>query len=53
MLATGTSTRARSATVVELSLDSWTAEECPLCRRGVPIDTSVGKGREFLAAKSR
>jgi orotate phosphoribosyltransferase len=39
--------------LVELSLDSWTAEECPLCRRGVPIDTSVGKGREFLAAKSR
>jgi len=39
--------------LVELSLESWTAEECPLCRRGVPVDTSVGKGREFLAAKSR
>jgi len=37
------------AALVELSLESWTAEECPLCRRGVPIDTSVGKGREFLA----
>ena len=35
--------------LVELSLESWPAEECPLCRRGVPVDTSVGKGREFLA----
>jgi orotate phosphoribosyltransferase len=35
--------------LVELSLESWTAGECPLCRRDVPIDTSVGKGREFLA----
>jgi orotate phosphoribosyltransferase len=39
--------------LVELSLESWTAEECPLCRRGVPIDTTVGKGREFLAAQGR
>jgi orotate phosphoribosyltransferase len=37
------------AALVELPLESWTAEECPLCRRGVPVDTSVGKGREFLA----
>jgi orotate phosphoribosyltransferase len=35
--------------LVELSLDSWPAEECPLCRRGVPVNTAVGKGREFLA----
>jgi orotate phosphoribosyltransferase len=39
--------------LVELSLESWTAEECPLCRRGVPIDTGVGKGREFLARTNR
>jgi orotate phosphoribosyltransferase len=37
--------------LVELSLESWTAEECPLCRRGVPINTAVGKGREFLTAR--
>jgi orotate phosphoribosyltransferase len=35
--------------LLELSLDSWAAGECPLCRRGVPVNTSVGKGREFLA----
>lgn len=37
--------------LLELSLDSWTAEECPLCRRGVPVNTQVGKGREFLASR--
>ena len=37
--------------LLELSLDSWAAEECPLCRRGVPVNTSVGKGREFLARR--
>lgn len=35
--------------LVELSLDSWTPDECPLCRRGVPVNVAVGKGREFLA----
>jgi orotate phosphoribosyltransferase len=37
--------------LVELSLDSWDAGACPLCRERVPIDTRVGKGREFLAAR--
>jgi orotate phosphoribosyltransferase len=36
--------------LVELSLDSWDAATCPLCRDGVPIDTRIGKGREFLSA---
>jgi orotate phosphoribosyltransferase len=35
--------------LLELLLDSWAADECPLCRRGVPVNVSVGKGREFLA----
>lgn len=37
--------------LVHLDLDSWTAEECPLCKDGVAINTSVGKGREFLAQR--
>ena len=37
--------------LLELSLDSWAADECPLCRRGVPVNTAVGKGREFLARR--
>jgi orotate phosphoribosyltransferase len=38
--------------LVELSLDSWEAADCPLCRAGVPVNTDVGKGREFLAARA-
>lgn len=30
--------------LVEISLNSWTAEECPLCKQGVPIHQSLGKG---------
>jgi orotate phosphoribosyltransferase len=39
--------------LVEVTLDSWAAEECPLCRDGVPVNTDVGKGREFLAKAGR
>jgi orotate phosphoribosyltransferase len=35
--------------LMALSLESWDAASCPLCRDGVPVDTDVGKGREFLA----
>lgn len=35
-----------------VNLDSWAAEECPLCEQGVPVNTAVGKGKEFLAKKS-
>ena len=33
--------------LLSLPLDSWTAADCPLCRSGVPVNTDVGKGREF------
>jgi orotate phosphoribosyltransferase len=32
-----------------VALDSWAAGECPLCARGVPVNTAVGKGAAFLA----
>lgn len=35
-----------------IPMESWTAEECPLCKEGVPINTEVGKGAEFLARKA-
>lgn len=38
--------------LVELTLDSWEASACPLCRDRVPINTDVGKGREFLRRQS-
>ena len=38
-------------TLVAIQLDSWDEKSCPLCAKGVPINTEVGKGREFLAKK--
>lgn len=37
--------------LASLSLESWPEEECPLCKEGVPVNTVVGKGREFLLRK--
>lgn len=39
--------------LVDVTLDAWTEEDCPLCRQGVPINTQVGKGREFLSRKGK
>ena len=36
-----------------VDLPSWPEEECPLCKQGVPINTEVGHGREFLARKAK
>jgi orotate phosphoribosyltransferase len=37
--------------LVIMELQAWDADKCPLCAEHVPINTNVGKGREFLAAK--
>lgn len=29
----------------------WPAEQCPLCRDGVPVDTRYGHGKEFLESQ--
>ena len=34
--------------LINISLDSWPEEECPLCKEKVPINTVVGKGKAFL-----
>jgi orotate phosphoribosyltransferase len=39
--------------LLDVDLDAWDAASCPLCRDGVPVNTDVGKGREFLAARGR
>lgn len=31
---------------------SYTAEECPLCKSNVPINTTVGHGKKFLEEKA-
>ncbi len=38
--------------LVDVKLDAWEERDCPLCARGIPINTQVGKGREFLATRS-
>lgn len=39
--------------LVNVQLDAWDPAECPLCKVGVPINTDVGKGREFLAKQQK
>ena len=37
--------------LTEIPLDAFNEAECPLCKTNVPINTSVGKGKEYLAKK--
>ena len=35
--------------LMTVSLDAWDEKECPLCSKGIPINTELGKGKQFLA----
>lgn len=39
--------------LVEVEMEAWDAAECPLCKESVPVNTEVGKGRQFLADQAR
>lgn len=39
--------------LTNVTLDSWEGEACPLCAQNVPINTDVGKGRDFLASQKK
>lgn len=39
--------------LVNLTLDTYNEADCPLCRDGVPVNTEVGKGRDFLARQGK
>lgn len=41
----------RLTALVNVKLDAWDEAACPLCEQNIPINTDVGKGREFLARK--
>jgi len=43
---------AKFVPLTEVTLDAWDEADCPLCAQGVPINTDVGKGKEFLAHKT-
>ena len=34
--------------LINIQLNTWDKESCPLCEKHVPINTQVGKGREYL-----
>lgn len=35
--------------LVTLQLEQWPADQCELCERGIPVNTDVGHGAEFVA----
>lgn len=41
----------RLESLVNVAMDAWDEAECPLCAQGVPVNVTVGKGRQFLARK--
>jgi orotate phosphoribosyltransferase len=41
------------SSLVEVRLEAWDEKDCQLCADGVPINTSVGKGKEFLQRTGR
>jgi orotate phosphoribosyltransferase len=38
--------------LISLSLQTYSAEDCPFCKQRVPINTVLGKGRAYLAKQS-
>jgi len=39
--------------LVTIHLESWDEASCELCEKGIPVNTDVGHGREFVAKKAR
>lgn len=38
--------------IIEADLKSWPADECELCKRGVPVNVKIGKGKKFVEAQA-
>lgn len=38
--------------LAELPVELYSAEDCPLCKSGVPINTKIGHGKKFLDDKN-
>ena len=37
--------------LADLFVDTYSADTCPLCKSGVPVNTNVGHGKKFLEGK--
>lgn len=41
----------RFLSLIETRLDDWSEADCPLCAQNIPVNTDVGRGREYLERK--
>lgn len=39
--------------LTRMPLEIWAAKECPFCAKGIPVNTNLGKGKEFLQRKNQ
>jgi orotate phosphoribosyltransferase len=39
--------------LLDLPMETYTEEECPLCKAGIPVNITVGKGREYMERQQR
>lgn len=39
-------------TLIAIPLETYPEEACPFCQQGIPINTTLGKGRAFLAKQN-
>jgi orotate phosphoribosyltransferase len=39
--------------LLDVHLEQWPEHECELCKRGIPVNTEVGHGKQYLAKQSR
>lgn len=39
--------------LASVTLDSWDESECPLCEQNIPVNVSIGKGRDFLEKRKQ
>ena len=37
--------------LASVTLETWSEAECPLCAQGIPVNVSVGHGKEFMRRK--
>lgn len=37
--------------LLDVTMDAWDEPECPMCKSGVPVNTDVGHGKQYLARK--
>lgn len=39
--------------LIDINVETWPEEKCPLCATSVSINTDLGKGKEYLAGKNQ